>query len=279
MDPETLLLEKAQFISKWDVSKAKHAIFIDESGNHDTGNIDPNWPILSLFGVIIRFDTYIKLKKKIFDLKCYLWPPQGKFGYNHKNETVVKQVCFHSSDMRRKEGPFSKNILSNDDRQYMDNVLWNDIISKYPWIGLSCIIDKQKLCNQYRYPVNPYFIAVTYMLERLIMTVKEPSIIIFEKRGQKEDTLLWNSLKRLFIEGTSPYILPDEFMDRIDNIGWHAKHGNQGNVVAGLEIADLCAYTVGANYLRGHCRFYDICEMKLLGYPNRIFGQGLKIFP
>lgn len=278
MNQSDLLNKRPPFITSWHRCNAEYIFCIDESGNHDMVKIDTMWPILSLFGTRFDFDSFIKLRENMLDLKKLLWPPDGKFEYKCDGKLTRREVCFHSRDMRRMTGPFSKSVLSDSNRKLMDKTLWCDIIGTLNWSGINSIIDKQRFRCQYVDPFHAYVVAVTFMLERLVMSIRRPAIVLLESRGKKEDTILWESVKHLFANGTN-YIASHEFMERIFKIGWHPKFDTGGKVNAGLEIADLCAFAMGAKYFRQSNRFADKVVPKLLGYPSKVRGRGLKIFP
>lgn len=278
MNQSDLRHETPPFITSWHQRDAKYIFCIDESGNHDMGTIDLMWPILSLFGARFDLDSFIDLGKSMLNLKQRLWPPDGTFEYEHAGELIKREVCFHSRDMRRMTGPFSKSVLSDSDRELMDKTLWCNIIGDLRWSGISSIIDKQRLCHQYRDPFHSYVLAVTFMLERLVMSVRKPAIVLLESRGKREDAILWGAVKYLFANGTN-YIEGHEFMERIFKIGWRPKFDANGRTNAGLEIADLCAFAMGAKYFRTRNRFADMVVPKLLGHPNSVLGRGQKIFP
>ena len=67
-------------------------LFLDESGTSDLTNIDPNFPILALTGVLITDDAYTELKVQINTLKAKYFPG--------------KQVVLHRRDMRKYERGF-----------------------------------------------------------------------------------------------------------------------------------------------------------------------------
>lgn len=263
------------FLSHWPSEKAEYVLCVDESGDRDLSKVDKNWPILSLFGVVISYQNYVALQERTNLLKKQLWPPDGTFEY----EDGVKKVCFHSREMRRKTGPFSDKYLDNSRRVHMDTVLWDDILQVIEWQGISCIIDKAKLLTTYFFPSDPYKLAVTFMLERLVMNVKKPSFVLFEARGKEEDRALWKHVQTVLKNGTE-FVEAREFQSKILEVGWHPKFNQEGKIVCGLEVADLCAYAFGAKYFRTTNMYAMKVWHKLVGYQQQsVKGRGYKIFP
>lgn len=249
-------------------------LFVDESGNQDIAGIDPIWPCLVIFGTAISRDAYKPLEKNVKDLKSELWPPSGYWAGDGSKPT---RVVFHSNDMRRKTGPFGLASMDDEKRRIMDVRLWAAIDSA-EWQGVACIIDKAKLMDRYSHPSNPYNLAVDFMMERVCMNCRGSIGIVFEARGQAEDQALWRSIDWTMLYGTG-YVSAEEFQNRIKEIGWCPKHDSGGRLLTGLEVSDLAAYNCGAKHLGRTPRFQEFIDKRLFGYPYRVEGRGLKVFP
>lgn len=65
----------------------KYYLFIDESGDHGLGNIDTNFPVFVLCGIVIFETEYENLRVNFNSIKEAFW----------KNINVV----FHSRDIRK----------------------------------------------------------------------------------------------------------------------------------------------------------------------------------
>lgn len=276
-----LLSPRPPFLSHWPTD-ADYLMCVDESGDRGLTGVDKNWPLLSIFGAIFSKDAFFEVQRKTNALKSELWPPDGTFLYEVRGQVVKRKVCFHSREMRQKTGPFSSRYLDDDKRAHMDRVLWDDIISTIQWHGISCIIDKAELLRQYSFPKDPYDLAITFILERFVMNFSGRLAVLFEARGLEEDTALWKTTKDIMTHGTE-YLDARRFKRKIFDFGWHPKFNEQGKVVCGLEIADLCSYCMGAHYHRGGNRFAEKVIPKLLYYdpadPKAIWGKGYKVFP
>ena len=77
----------------------KYYLFLDESGDHGLGNIDPTFPVFVLSGILISEENYEILNKQFNGLKNKHW---GE-----------KKVILHSRDIRKCEKEFQ--ILFNLD--------------------------------------------------------------------------------------------------------------------------------------------------------------------
>lgn len=272
---------KPPFITHWP-DDIDLLLCIDESGIRDLSHIDVNWPILSLFGCLLSKGTFFELQAKTNALKRILWPSEGMCVYRCDGKDVKRKVCLHSHEMRRMEGPFSSNVLDDKKRSLMDHVLWDKTLVPLDWRGISCIIDKRELIGSYCYPEDPYNLAVQFMLERLIMcTGSEKAGVLFEARGLGEDQVLWEFIKGVLARGTK-YIDGSRFRRTIKKVAWHPKYNNEGHVICGIEVADLCAYSFGAHYLRGNS-YAEKVYFKLIGYDEQcsesVIGKGYKVFP
>ncbi|HHW17408.1 MAG TPA: DUF3800 domain-containing protein [Firmicutes bacterium] len=271
-----MLKEKPPLMQYWP-KNAKYLMCIDESGDRNLARANSQWPILSICGVLLDLTSFDKVKRTFISLKCALWPPNGL-------DKSGRRVCFHSRDMRRKTGPFSENVLTDEKRALMDQIIWQGVFGDQ---GLtmkifSAIIDKPRLSLQYYWPEDPYNLAVTFILERIVYNAKGTAVL-FESRGRSEDQNLYDHIKRLFTYG-SRFVTADEFSRAIVDIGFHPKFDSKGKVVCGLELADLAAYALGSWYVRRTPTPYSTAVLpRLHGFkadcPSNIYGKGLKLFP
>ena len=279
-----MLKEKPHIIEYWP-KNTKYLLCIDESGIRDLSNINPDWPILSICGVLLDLGAFDKVKKTLGDLKDELWPPNGL-------DESGRRICLHSRDMRRKIGSFSDSLLATEQRALMDRTIWQGIFGDLglPMKVFSAIIDKRRLSEQYFRPDDPYNLAVTFLLERAVYNAKGTAVL-FESRGETEDKLLYDHVKNLFANGSTDggarkrrYVYASEFQQSITDVGFHPKFNRKGKVVCGLELADLGAYALGSWYVRGTQTSYGAAILRRLhGYqpmcPAGVVGKGLKAFP
>lgn len=246
-----------------------YILFVDESGTEGLNNIDLNYPIMVLCGCLIDKENYQFLKKYFQLLKKEFWPPNGKF----KN----KDVCLISNHIRREKGPFGPQFLSKETKSNFYEKL-NDIIQGVIFQIFASIIDKKKLCEKYRNPVNPYNIAFKFIIERAIYNCKNKKmLIVIESRGKKENKNLISIYDDFKNNGTE-FVNPYQFKKTINDIKFLPKWSSEGEVYSGIELADLCAYPIGTSYLGRINKASEIIIPKIFNYPEHL-GYGLKIFP
>jgi hypothetical protein len=70
----------------------KYNLFIDESGDHGLNNLNPNFPLFLLCGIVISSEEYEKVRIGFNGIKQTIW------GSEH--------VIFHSRDIRKCEKEF-----------------------------------------------------------------------------------------------------------------------------------------------------------------------------
>lgn len=203
-----------------------YIVFLDECGDHSLQKIDKDFPLFLLSLVLVKRDDYANLiLPTINQLKLRYWDHEG--------------INLHSRDIRKKAGPFA--ILNNASlrEQFMEEL--TAVIASFPFELFVVGIDKQKLCRQYRDAKNPYDLAMTFAMERIVPCMQERKQatlpIIAEARGKKED----DSLKATFFDllscGTN-YISSSQFQQVHYPLLFHDKRKN----IAGIQLADLCAY-------------------------------------
>lgn len=94
-----------------------YVLFIDENGSGDIkyvaenfASLIPNQELLTITGIAIKASNLVKVKEEIMNLKLKYWE-NGMFKYGNK----MKRVCFHSRNIRKKEGPFNPSIINYHD--------------------------------------------------------------------------------------------------------------------------------------------------------------------
>ncbi|MCI3922468.1 hypothetical protein MO973_19740 [Paenibacillus sp. TRM 82003] len=229
----------------------------------------------NLTGVTFNRQGYDRLKAGINDIKFTYWP-EGMCDY----KGVMKRVCFHSSEIRRRKYPF--NTISNYE-EFLAKI--SAFVEDMPSRIFSCFIDKEKHCRIYKYPEHPYVIAISFILERFCKRLNEvdkKAYLILESRGQREDKFVLRNIINLLENGTRHNRA--EHFRNIEGVyfnpKWWAADGYKSSFVI-LEYADLAAFPI-FNYARNNCQHKDqtflIVEKKLYQFPH-YRGWGLKIFP
>jgi len=243
----------------------QYFLYVDESGDHGLSNINPNFPVFLLCGVIFNQETYEKLRIEFNELKTSIW----------KNKTVI----FHSRDIRKCEKEFQVLFDLKLKKQFYEQL--NTIISNSEYDIIASSIDKTKYIKKYgRLGNDVYELSLSFIIERAIFLlddVKNETIqlnIVIEKRGKKEDKQLQEHFQRLLSRGTSyvdakrlkAYNINIEFIDKKKNIN-------------GFQLADLVAYPI-ARYVMEPNRAnpaYEVFKTKF--YTKNGKRYGLKIFP
>lgn len=239
--------------------------FIDESGDHGLSNIDEDFPVFVLCGVLISDTEYDKLNCRFNQIKTDFW-----------ND---KKVLFHSRDIRKCEKEF-KILLNIEIKQKFYTAL--DIaIATTEYVVISSIINKIDYIKKYGKLKNDvYEIALSFIIERVIFyldSLNKPNeflFLIIEERGKKEDIQLKKHFETLKNKGTY-YITPERIKAYKIKIEFRNKKKN----INGLQLSDLVAYPI-ARYAMDKERAnpaFEIIKPKIYTKKGKMYG--LKFFP
>lgn len=242
-------------------------IFFDESGTPEICNIDGNYPIFVLVGIVVKGKDYNEeIKDNFNELK-------NKYFNNYK-------VILTSSKIRRCLGDFK--IFAENTR--LKNSFYEDLgklLHNLNYLIVSsCILKKQYNNNLLDHFGKIYECCLTFILERVIYYCRDNYIknikIIAESRGKNEDKDLQIAYSRTLAKGTG-FISNKKFINLFPKkIIFKKKKEN----VIGLQIADLIAYPIGSKIIGKENRTFHIFRNKF--YKNKfgkIKGYGIKIFP
>ncbi|WP_070138422.1 DUF3800 domain-containing protein [Crocinitomix algicola] len=243
----------------------KHYLYIDESGDHGLSNINPNFPVFLLCGVLFNQGTYESLRQEFNELKTEIW--------------LDKKVIFHSRDIRKCEKEFQ--VLFDMKLKAKFYKKLNQVISNSQYKIIASAINKNRYIKQYgRLGNDVYELSLSFIIERAVFyldSLNKNRIelnIVIEKRGKKEDRQLHEHFQRLLARGTGfvsserlkNYNIDIDFKDKRDNIN-------------GLQLADLIAYPV-ARYVIDPKRAnpsFEVFQQKFYSKNGKRYG--LKIFP
>jgi hypothetical protein len=239
-----------------------YIVFVDESGDHSLGSLNPDYPIFVLAFCIFPTAAYVEqITPAVRRLKCQL------FGHD--------LVILHEHDIRKKTGPFAR--LGKDARDALLEGL-TDIIRAAPMTLVAVVIDKVKHKARYLSPEHPYHLALKYGLERVHHFLQmqgqadRRTAVVCEARGLKEDKEIELAFRRVCDgdnRGRRPYALDIVIADKRSNS-------------EGLQLADLVARPAGLHVLRPQQanRAWDVLATKLfVGAYGVVQGNGLKVFP
>lgn len=245
----------------------KYTLFVDESGDHSLNNINADFPIFALLGLIIDEDSYKKVCEDI-----------NNFKLNYFKST---NVILHSREIRKCEGAFSILFdLKVKEEFYKD---LNSIITNAKFMLVSSAILKQKHIEQYgKLADDPYEIALTFVLERVLYEfdsrkTDEKANVIIESRGKNEDQTLAKRYNELLYKGSS-VVTSNRFVAKY-NQELLFKRKSENDI--GLQLADLCAYPIARHVLYPEEPYptFEVIYSKIRNKSGKIDGYGLKIFP
>ncbi len=261
---------------------ATHILYVDENGHSNLKNIiqcidngtviKEDEKYFNIGTTLITKENHTKIALSLVDIKHKYWK-DGKYSYNG----VLKSVCFHSDEIRKMKGPFSKNEI--DHECFFEDL--NNTMKDMDATIFDCFINKKLYYKKYYDKAkDPYSIGIEYILERIVNKINdnEKVMIICESRGAKEDRIVLDTIKLLMARGT--YYVSSRKFNKITGVYFNPKRSTDNSKsYIGLEIADLCAYPI-YKYARYGTKdeAFKIVETKLFGYPL-YEGRGLKFVP
>jgi hypothetical protein len=243
----------------------KYSLYIDESGDHGLSNLNPDFPIFLLCGIVISSENYEKLNNGFNSVKRDIW----------KSEHVI----FHSRDIRKCEKEFKYLFNLNLKAEFYKKL--DNIITSCNYKVIAAAIKKVNYIKKYgKLSDDVYEISLSFIIERTIFylqSLKESDVsleIIIERRGAKEDKKLQEHFQKISSRGTG-YIKAGKLSEYNLTISFKNKKEN----INGLQLADLIAYPI-ARYILEPERInpaFEVFKDKL--YKKSEKRYGLKIFP
>lgn len=237
--------------------------FFDESGDHSLTKIDRDFPLFLLCTVIVEREIYARqIVPAITEFKLRYFAHEG--------------INLHSRDIRNAEGPFS--ILQNAGlrKQFLEEL--SAMMASLPFSLFVSAIPKIPYAGRYGDNAkNPYDVALEYTFERVLHFMEARGDhqlpVIAEARGKNEDNELRASFHRLMTQGTY-YNSAERFRKLICPLSFRRKQDN----IAGIQLADLCAYPVARHILRPQepNRAFEIVQTHFYS-AGKVYG--LKVFP
>lgn len=240
-------------------------LYIDESGDHGLVNLDANFPVFLLCGMLVSENNYRQLREEINLIKKEFWG----------NKTVI----LHSRDIRKCQNEFQIMFDLNIKKSFYEQI--NKLISTGEYTIFASAIRKDNYIKTYGKLSNDvYELSLSFIIERTVFyldslpdTNKELHIII-EKRGKKEDKKLDEHFQRLLARGTG-YVSANRLKALKLKIVFSDKKEN----INGLQLTDLLAYPI-ARYVIDKNRAnpaFDLLVKKFYAKRGKLYG--LKIFP
>lgn len=239
-----------------------YLVFVDESGDHNLTQIDPQFPVFVLLFALIKKDDYVgQVCPRLQKFKFEFW------GHD--------EVVLHEHEIRKPFGDFLFLLQKPVRERFLAGL--SAQMEALPATIVAVVIDKPTFAKRYTTPVNPYDYALETGLERIhrhLQDIGQKGVtsIIVEKRGRREDAELELAFRRV-CDGKNalrtPFPLQLVMVSKLSNS-------------AGLQLTDLMARPVALHHLRPDQpnRAYDIIQPKFRRSPGgKIEGWGLKLLP
>ncbi len=244
-----------------------YIVYVDESGDHGMGKMDPCYPIFVLTFCVFKKDHYCNV----------VLPTMSRFKmkyWGHNN------IILHEADMRR---PRKKQDYFLNNAQIKSSFMadLSNIMHSIEFFYITTIIDKTKL-KGHVHQDSIYEFSLLFCMERLhkqlqISEIGKTVDIFIEKRGNNEDRELELEFLKILSGRQQTFNTHTRFNDITYNFNLEHKAKN----ITGMQIADLIARPMGINYLRPHQhnQAYGIIANKNSLYALRKALQMIKIYP
>lgn len=243
----------------------QYTLFLDESGDHSLVTIDDEYPVFSLAGCVFENEYYhMEAINVIDELKIRYWGDSD--------------IIFHYREMRKRIGKY-RNLKNFHIRKSFYDDLY-DMLIDLDFKIISSVIDKKGLVAQYFYPVSPYDLTFTFIIERFQHFLKRndaTGTIIIESRENSQNEHLKRLYNKTLLKGTS-YLQGVDISEYIKGLEFVQKKDN----VVGCQLADIIAYPVAWHGLsvEKETELFDTIFSKFYtGYIGKPYSFGLKTFP
>lgn len=239
-------------------------VYLDETGNHSLEREAKDFPVFTLVMLVCDLNQY----------RDVLVPMVNRLKFDYFGHECV---IIHSRDIRKAQKDFGFLTDPVKRQKFYDRI--NEIMSTPGYDLIATVIKKPEYKAKYgRGAANPYELALTFAVERLVPLLEEEGqtevYLIAEARGKREDHELRLSLLNIVTSGTD-YVPATRFKKIAFNLLFKSKAMN----VVGTQLADLAAYPI-ARYIIDPAKpnpAYDIIEKRYYVGTGRV--HGLKVFP
>lgn len=238
-------------------------VYVDESGDHGLTTIDPSYPVFVLAFCIFDKAQYAgQIVPSVQNFK-FKW-----FGHDI--------VLLHEHEIRKAKGDFAFLTKADKREPFLGDI--TTLIEDAPFTLIATVIHKQRLCDKYKTPHNPYRLGMQFCLERLYGFLEQMgqahrvTWIVAERRGKNEDDALELEFRRI-CDG-----------DNYKKERWPFRLALADKKVnsCGLQLADLLARPIGRWEInrKQPNRAFDSLGPKFFKSPGGLMmGFGLKVFP
>lgn len=239
-------------------------VYLDETGDHSLEKEDKDFPVFALVMMVCDQSAYEQI----------LVPMVNRLKFDcFGHECVI----IHSRDIRKAQKEFGF-LTDPQKRQPFYNRI-NEIMASPGYDLIASVIKKQEHKERYGMnAANPYDLALTFALERLLPLLEEEGQkevhIVAEARGKNEE----NELRLSFLN-TVTYGTTFNPAERFRRIKFHLLFKPKMMNVIGTQLADLAAYPIARYVINPHKPLpaYDVIKDRFYKGSGAI--KGLKIFP
>ena len=240
-----------------------YIVFVDESGDHNLAQIDPQFPVFVLLFAVMSKTDYVE----------QICPTLQRFKFDYWGHD---EVVLHEHEIRKPFGDFLFLLQKPLRERFLGDLTAQ--MAALPATVIAVVIDKPGYVARYHEPANPYDYAMEAGLERVFRHLEAlgqtsaSTPIIVERRGRREDSELELAFRRVCDGGN---LLRKPFPFQLVMI---PKASNS----AGLQLTDLMARPVALQHLRPDQpnRAFEMIAKKLRRGPDgKTEGWGLKSLP
>lgn len=239
-------------------------MFLDESGIHKLPDLDPDYPVFVLGGVIVEDGYLLTVEDRVRAFK--------------RNVFGREDLILHTTDIQRNRKGYEQ--LINPVFRARFYVEINKLMSELEYVVVACAIKKDALWDRYgERSIDPYMLSLHVLVERLCYDVgNQPrsASIVAECRNDVLDAQLLLAWEDLRTRGTG-YLSASDLISRVRSFEIRPKKDN----IAGLQLADLVVTPIGRHVLgRASRPDWDIVEAKFRrDSTDNYLGRGLVVLP
>jgi hypothetical protein len=239
-----------------------YIVYVDESGDHNMIDFDPDYPRFVLAFCIYPVAEYVDVVVPMVERLKFDF-----FGHD--------MVVLHEREIRQSRPPFDFLLDARVREPFMTRL--DELVSRPRFGIVATVIRKPEFKERMGLDVSPYNVALEYGLERVFLQLQarnqvgRRTFVVFEGRGRKEDAELELEFRR---------IMDDTRMRGMPQTLQFICVSKQSNS-PGLQVADLVARPIGIHDLRPHQpnHAWDVLSPKLVRRDDRVHGIGLKVYP
>ncbi|MFQ6131409.1 MAG: DUF3800 domain-containing protein [Armatimonadota bacterium] len=261
-----------------------YRLYLDESGDHvyhDPEALrEPGHRYLALVACWLpQGSAYVEFHRRLEDIK-----------QRHFPHSPDEPLVLHRTELINCSGPFWR--LRDERARHAWDADLLALMQATPFLLMGIVIDKLAMKQRYPDPFHPYHVGLGLVLERYcgyLSHLNRAGDVMAEARGKKEDALLGNAYRHIYIHG-SRYHRAQFFQRTLTSREIKLKRKTAN--IAGLQLADLLAHPVRqdilehAGRIQGKPDTFGTRLVRALGqkynrqlYKGRIEGYGRVLFP